>query len=76
MKSTVSRSKLKKIMKYHEPHIKVANKAEIGLFLDYIIFLRRLAAESRQNAAAEKSNTVQAQHIKASARKVLKSCRG
>lgn len=76
MKRIVSRPKLKKILKHHVPQMKVTSKAEIALFLDYIIFLRRLAAESSLNAASEKTNVVQPHHVKAAGKRVLKSCRG
>ncbi|NXO34134.1 CENPW protein, partial [Locustella ochotensis] len=85
MKSTVPRSTLRKIIKKHKPQLRLAANADLlaWLFyftfkqecpgmvhLNFLLFLHRLAEETRTNAFENKSKIIKPEHT-ISAAKVL-----
>ncbi|NXY01417.1 CENPW protein, partial [Pteruthius melanotis] len=86
MKRTAPRSTLRKIIKKHKPHLRLAANADllawlfyftfkqkcpsVGVHLSFLLFLHRLAEEARTNAFANKSKVIKPEHT-ISAAKVL-----
>ncbi|NWV54850.1 CENPW protein, partial [Daphoenositta chrysoptera] len=86
MKSRAPRSTLRKIIKKHKPHLRLAKNAELLAWLSYftfkqerpgvvvhlsfLLFLQRLAEEARTNAFENKSKIIKPEHT-VSAAKVL-----
>ncbi|XP_077601180.1 centromere protein W [Stigmatopora nigra] len=68
MKQTV-KSKMKS-------HVNVRKASEAMIELVTLLFLNDLAQEARTKACEEKSTIIRSHHIKAVAKKVLKSARG
>ncbi|NXH09245.1 CENPW protein, partial [Bucco capensis] len=73
MKRTVPRSTLRKILKKHKPHLRLAANSDLlslisffSLFkvhLSFLLFLRRLAEEARTNAVENRSKIIKPEHI-------------
>ncbi|XP_064912935.1 centromere protein W isoform X1 [Columba livia] len=90
MKRTAPRSTLRKIIKKHKPHLRLAANADLlvrkerggrrvcGLevHLSFLLFLHRLAEEARTNAFENKSRIIKPEHIIAAAKVILKKSRG
>ncbi|XP_077443812.1 centromere protein W [Stigmatopora argus] len=57
-------------------HVNVRMASEAMLELVTLLFLNNLAQEARTKAFEEKSTIIRAHHVKAVAKKVLKSARG
>ncbi|KAI0230453.1 hypothetical protein LSAT2_019200 [Lamellibrachia satsuma] len=70
------REVLKTIVKTHCRQLKLSNKVDMLLFLDYILFLKRLASQADLKAEEQKEGTLQPVHIRAVKKNVLKSVRG
>ncbi|NWU38047.1 CENPW protein, partial [Hylia prasina] len=85
MKSTAPRSTLRKIIKKHKPHLRLAANADLlawifyftfkqecpgVVHLNFLLFLHRLAEEARTNAFENKSKIIKPEHT-ISAAKVL-----
>ncbi|NXP01484.1 CENPW protein, partial [Certhia brachydactyla] len=84
MKSTAPRCTLRKIIKKHKPHLRLAANADLLLecllvffffsilkvHLSFLLFLHRLAEEARTNAFENKSKIIKPDHT-ISAAKVL-----
>lgn len=76
MERTIPRSRLKSIIKKHQGKARFSRNVDILIFLDYMLFLKRLAVEANIKAQEEKGKKLQAHHVNAVLRKVLKSCKG
>lgn len=76
MERTFPRSKQKSIIKKHQRKARLSRNADILIFLDYMLFLKRLATESNIKAQEERTNTLQAQHVNDVLRNVLQNCKG
>ncbi|XP_020612379.1 centromere protein W-like [Orbicella faveolata] len=76
MKRTFPRAQQKSIIKKYQSKARLSRNADILIFLDYILFLKRLASESNVKAQESKEKTLQANHVNAVLRNVLKSCKG
>ncbi|NXN22005.1 CENPW protein, partial [Nycticryphes semicollaris] len=84
MKRTAPRSTLRKIIKTHKPQLRLAANADLLLesfliyfffvfpllkvHLSFLLFLHRLAEESRINAFANKSKIIKPEHAMAAAK--------
>ncbi|KAJ8274715.1 hypothetical protein COCON_G00093400 [Conger conger] len=69
------RKDLKSLMK-KKPHFRIGTNADLMVQLNVLMFLHRLAEESRAKAFENKSATIKSQHIKAVSKKLLKGARG
>ncbi|KAJ8390241.1 hypothetical protein AAFF_G00109800 [Aldrovandia affinis] len=69
------RKTLKSLMK-KKNSFRIRSNADIMVHLNVLLFLHRLAEESRAKAFEEKSATIKPQHIKAVSVKLLKGARG
>ncbi|XP_028579178.1 centromere protein W [Podarcis muralis] len=76
MKNTVPRSTVKKLLSKHKPHLRMRANTDLLVHLNVLLFLHRLAIETRTNAIAEKSKTIKSRHVRSSAKVVLKKSRG
>ncbi|KAJ7334362.1 hypothetical protein OS493_014673 [Desmophyllum pertusum] len=76
MKRTFPRAQQKSIIKKYQNKARFSRNADSLIYLDYILFLKRLAAESNDKAQESKEKTLQAHHVNAVLRNVLKSCKG
>ncbi|XP_073243943.1 centromere protein W-like isoform X2 [Porites lutea] len=76
MKRSFPRAKQKSIIKKYQRKARFCRNADILIFLDYMLFLKRLAAESNIKALESKEKMLHAHHINSVVRNVLKSCRG
>uniref|UniRef100_A0A8D0GFX2 Centromere protein W n=1 Tax=Sphenodon punctatus TaxID=8508 RepID=A0A8D0GFX2_SPHPU len=80
MKRTAPRTTLRRLMKQEKPHLRMAANTDLLVHLNVLLFLRRLAEETRAKAFEDKSKIIKPQHAVAAA-KVIKlksrgSCRG
>ncbi|PKK33318.1 centromere protein W [Columba livia] len=73
---TAPRSTLRKIIKKHKPHLRLAANADLLVHLSFLLFLHRLAEEARTNAFENKSRIIKPEHIIAAAKVILKKSRG
>ncbi|KAM6081301.1 centromere protein W [Chlamydotis macqueenii] len=76
MKRTAPRSTLRKILKKHKPQLRLAANTDLLVYLNYLLFLHRLAEEARTNAFENKSKIIKPEHIIAAAKVILKKSRG
>ncbi|XP_035277845.1 centromere protein W isoform X2 [Anguilla anguilla] len=75
MLTKAPRKNLKSLMK-KKAHLKIGTNADLMVQLSVMMFLHRLAEESRTKAFEEKSATIKPQHIKDVSKKLLKGARG
>ncbi|XP_017343137.1 centromere protein W [Ictalurus punctatus] len=68
---TVLKSHMKK-----KSDIRIGKNADLMVQLNLLLVLHRLAEESRIKAFEEKTATIKVHHVKAVAKKLLKSTRG
>ncbi|KAK2854693.1 hypothetical protein Q7C36_006562 [Tachysurus vachellii] len=69
------RAVLKSQMK-KKSEIRIGKNADLMVQLNLLLVLHRLAEESRIKAFEEKTATIKVHHVKAVAKKLLKSTRG
>ncbi|TRY97527.1 hypothetical protein DNTS_000330 [Danionella cerebrum] len=75
MSKKAPRATLKRLMKSNTD-IRIGKNADLMAQLNLLVVLHRLAEESRVKAFEEKSVTIKAHHVRAVAKKLLKSSRG
>ncbi|XP_042300234.1 centromere protein W [Sceloporus undulatus] len=75
-RTTVSRSALKRLVKRHKPQLRLSANTDLLVHLNFLLFLQRLAEETRTTAIAEKSKTIKYEHVLSSAKIILKKSRG
>ncbi|KAH0622285.1 hypothetical protein JD844_024453 [Phrynosoma platyrhinos] len=74
MGRTVSRRTLKRLVKRSKPHLRLSGNTDLLVHLNFLLFLQRLAEETRTKAIAEKSKTIKYEHVLSSAKVIaLKS---
>ncbi|OWK60750.1 centromere protein W [Lonchura striata] len=76
MRSTAPRGTLRKILKKHKPQLCLAANVDLLVHLSFLLFLHRLAEETRTNAFENKSKTIKPEHIISAAKVILKKSRG
>ncbi|XP_061482299.1 centromere protein W [Rhineura floridana] len=76
MKRTVPRNTLRGLLKRHKPHFRMSATTDLLVHLNVLLFLHRLAEETRTKAIAEKSKTIKYEHVLSSAKIILKKSRG
>uniref|UniRef100_A0A8V0XQ15 Centromere protein W n=1 Tax=Gallus gallus TaxID=9031 RepID=A0A8V0XQ15_CHICK len=65
---TVPRGTLRKIIKKHKPHLRLAANTDLLVHLSFLLFLHRLAEEARTNAFENKSKIIKPEHTIAAAK--------
>ncbi|XP_066540101.1 centromere protein W [Hoplias malabaricus] len=75
MKRNAPRAALRSHMR-KRADLRVGKNAELMVQLNLLLVLHRLAEESRVKAFEEKKDKIQVHHVKAVAKKLLKSTRG
>ncbi|KAJ8347975.1 hypothetical protein SKAU_G00265640 [Synaphobranchus kaupii] len=75
MLKKAQRKNLKSLMK-KKAHFRIGTNADLMVQLNVLMFLHRLAEESRTKAFEEKSAIIKPHHIKAVSKKLLKGARG
>ncbi|KAJ6655248.1 hypothetical protein lerEdw1_005592 [Lerista edwardsae] len=68
MKRTVPRGTLKGLMKRHKPQLRMTANTDLLVHLNFLLFLHRLAEETRTKATADKSKTIKYDHVVSSAK--------
>uniref|UniRef100_A0A803T7P3 Centromere protein W n=1 Tax=Anolis carolinensis TaxID=28377 RepID=A0A803T7P3_ANOCA len=68
MRRTVRRKTLKDAVKRHEPHLVLRGDLDVLVFLNFLLFLHRLAEEARTIAIAGKSKIIKYEHVLSSAK--------
>ncbi|XP_038056751.1 centromere protein W-like [Patiria miniata] len=76
MKRKFPRSKVKTIIKKTQPNVRLGKNADLLIFLDYMMFIKRLATEANIAAQEQKENTLTAAHVNSVLKDVLKGMRG
>ncbi|XP_072045679.1 centromere protein W-like [Amphiura filiformis] len=76
MKRAFPRSKLKSIVKKRQSKARLKQTADLLMFLDYMLFLRKLAMEANVIAQRDKEKVLTAAHINLVMKDVLKEFRG
>ncbi|XP_051577728.1 centromere protein W-like [Myxocyprinus asiaticus] len=75
MSKKAPRAALKLHMK-KKSDVRIGKNADLMAQLNLLVFLHRLAEESRVKAFEEKTATIKVHHVSAVAKKLLKSTRG
>ncbi|XP_067305682.1 centromere protein W [Pseudorasbora parva] len=75
MSKKAPRAALKRHMKKNT-NIRIGKNADLMAQLNLLVVLHRLAEESKVKAFEEKSATIKVHHVRAVAKKLLKSTRG
>ncbi|XP_066467589.1 centromere protein W [Tiliqua scincoides] len=76
MKRTVPRSTLKGLVKKHKPKLRMTANTDLLVHLNFLLFMHRLAEETRTKAISDKSKTIKYEHVLSSAKIILKKSRG
>ncbi len=76
MKRTFPKSKVKGIVKQNTQRLNIQKNVDILLFLDYMLFLKRLAQAAELKADEKKDTKITSEHVKDVRKEVLKQCRG
>lgn len=76
MKRTAPRRAIKAIVKKHQPSLRMEANVDLLIHLNCLLFLRKLAMESRLKAFEEKSSVIKPEHIRAASKMVLRRFRG
>ncbi|KAJ1985463.1 hypothetical protein H4R33_004030 [Dimargaris cristalligena] len=72
MTKLYSRPLLRRILKAHQPHYRLANNVDILVYLDYILFLKELAREARQSRRDSSNIEITAEDIQLATKRTLK----
>ncbi|PFX34784.1 centromere protein W-like [Stylophora pistillata] len=76
MKRTFPRARQKSIIKKYQKKARLSRNVDILIFLDYLLFLKRLAAEANIKVQEDRERTLKSYHVNAVFKNVLKSCKG
>ncbi|XP_019375859.1 PREDICTED: centromere protein W [Gavialis gangeticus] len=76
MKRTAPRSALRGLIKQHKPQLRLATNVDLLVHLNFLLFLHRLAEETRINAFENKSKIIKLEHVISAAKITLKKSRG
>ncbi|KAM5229341.1 centromere protein W isoform 1-T1 [Ctenodactylus gundi] len=76
IKRKAPRGFLKRIFKRQKPHLRLETRGDLLVHLNCLLFIHRLAEESRTNAHESKCGLIQKDHVLAAAKVILKKSRG
>ncbi|KAG0235002.1 hypothetical protein BGW42_005957 [Actinomortierella wolfii] len=57
------RTTLKKIIRAHEPDMKLSKTADIKVYVVYLLFLQRVVAEAARQAQLTRDSIIQRRHV-------------
>jgi len=70
------RATLRRIIKAHQPHCVLSKNTDVMIYLDYLLFLNRLATESSMEATRSGERILEARHVRAVLERTLQEFRG
>nr|XP_012632940.1 centromere protein W isoform X4 [Microcebus murinus] len=73
IKRRAPRGFLKRVFKLQKPHLRLEKSSDLLVHLSCLLFVHRLAEESRTNACENKCGIINKEHVLAAAK--LTSCR-
>ncbi|XP_075410707.1 centromere protein W [Tenrec ecaudatus] len=76
IKRRAPRGFLKRALKLRKPHLRLETNGDLLIHLNCLLFIHRLAEESRINACETKCGIIKKEHILAAAKVILKKSRG
>ncbi|KAM4865650.1 centromere protein W [Thomomys bottae] len=76
VKRKAPRGFLKGVLKRRKPHLRMEARIDLLVHLNCLLFLQRLAEESRANACEKKCKIINKDHILAAAKVILKKSKG
>nr|XP_006995433.1 centromere protein W [Peromyscus maniculatus bairdii] len=76
IKRRAPRAFLRRTFKQKKPHLRLETDCDLLIHLNCLLFVHRLAEESRINACESKSRVITNDHILAAAKVILKKSRG
>ncbi|KAG2175369.1 hypothetical protein INT43_001016 [Umbelopsis isabellina] len=71
-----SRTTVKKIVKAHNPRSSLSKNVDVMIYLDYLLFLQRLAREADAELLQTKGTMLQAHHLQKVVEQTLQQFRG
>ncbi|XP_012660108.1 centromere protein W [Otolemur garnettii] len=76
IKRKAPRGFLRRVLKRHKPHLRLEKSGDLLVHLSCLLFVHRLAEESRTNACESKCGVINKEHVMAAAKVILKKSRG
>ncbi|XP_005154784.2 centromere protein W [Melopsittacus undulatus] len=76
MRRIVPRTALRKMVKSEKLGLRLSACADLLVYLNFLLFLRRLAEEARTNAFQNRSRIIKPEHIIVAAKAILKKSKG
>ncbi|KAM5167548.1 centromere protein W isoform 2-T2 [Callospermophilus lateralis] len=76
IKRKAPRGFLKRVFKQRKPHLRLESRGDLLVHLNCLLFIHRLAEESRANACENKCGVINKDHVVAAAKVILKKSRG
>ncbi|XP_007944786.1 centromere protein W [Orycteropus afer afer] len=76
IKRKAPRGFLKRALKRQKPHLRLETNGDLLVHLNCLLFVHRLAEESRVNACENKCGIIKKEHVLAAAKVILKKSRG
>ncbi|XP_055982280.1 centromere protein W [Sorex fumeus] len=67
---------LKRLLKQRKPQLRLETTTDLLIHLNCLLFVHRLAQESRMNACENKCKIIKKEHVLAAAKVILKKSRG
>ncbi|XP_073749991.1 centromere protein W isoform X1 [Callorhinus ursinus] len=68
IKRKAPRGFLKRVFKRQKPHLRLETSGDLLVHLNCLLFVRRLAEESRMNAFESKCGVIKKEHVQAAAK--------
>ncbi|XP_051020000.1 centromere protein W [Acomys russatus] len=76
VKRKAPRGFLKRTFKQKKPHLRLESCSDLLIHLNCLLFVHRLAEESRTNACENKSRVIKQDHVLAAGKVILRKSRG
>ncbi|XP_023086439.1 centromere protein W isoform X2 [Piliocolobus tephrosceles] len=76
IKRKAPRGFLKRVFKRQKPQLRLEKSGDLLVHLNCLLFVHRLAEESRTNACESKCRVINKEHVLAAAKVILKKSRG
>ncbi|KAL1770101.1 centromere protein W isoform X1 [Sigmodon hispidus] len=76
VKCKAPRTFFKRTFKQKKPNLRLETNSDLLIHLNCLLFIHRLAEESRANACESKSRVIKKDHVLAAAKVILKKSRG
>ncbi|XP_008831867.1 centromere protein W isoform X1 [Nannospalax galili] len=76
VKRKAPRGFLKRVFKRRKPHLRLETRSDLLIHLNCLLFVHRLAEESRTNACESKCGVIKKDHVLSAAKVILKKSRG